>query len=465
MVDPRGPHRRARNPRAQRDVQRREPARVHLQRNHDNTLTVPAPGRRPGPRLNFNAATPAQRPIQQAHELIISRLLAETKNPGALLTADPYSRSWPLFTNRAAQANVNLRLLPCKTGGTPKGGRTTVEKLPALITTLVRKHLADPGVMRRADQLPTQRKSDWRLNLYNNLITNREATSDLEKTNPSAARYFTENVLPNMEREESFRPAGIIAAVREEAKIPSPYGKWFTRLRGSWESVPGHPVRATELATICRLLQEANVPDPGQDKIRVLASMRHAHYQMERNPAEWQAWTRTVNRYLELEEPFQRTHRNTLLHIADAIQHVAGRWGPGTWEEMIRRADQTLQHRAGQKMTPLVTWKNAITRTEHRGHVFTALSSNHELENWGDSLANCLANYADRCRNGTDRIFIGVGPGGETAAVQLHNDGAGWAPVQIEGPGHALPSREMEMAAGHLARAYQEKDAPTENGE
>ena len=424
----------------------------------DGTITINPGARRPGPRLNFNGNTPALRPVIQANELIIGYLLNRSSQPGALLMADPYSRNWTDQARKAAEVNMNLRLLPCRTGSTPKGGTTTVTKLPSLITTVIRKNLADARIIRHADQLPTPVKSYWKLALYNNLILNRQATADVETTNPSAARYFTENVIPSKEEEKTLSPAEIVAAVRDHLQLPKNLWKWFTKLRGCWESTPGHPVTPRDLKALCSLLQAANVPEPDTGKLRIIGGMRHVHNQMERTDELQKAWTRTVNRYLTLEQPYHGLQRNTLVHLADAIHQVEGRWGPGTWEEMCRRADVILERGPGQKAAPKVSWTNAVGVTECQGHVFTPLDSNWDLDRWGDALANCLGNYTDRCQRGADRIFVAAGPDGETAVVQLHDDGARWAPVQIEGPGRSLTSAALKDAATELAEIYQRAD-------
>ena len=80
-------------------------------------------------------------------------------------------------------------------------------------------------------------------------------------------------------------------------------------------------------------------------------------------------------------------------------------------------------------------------------------------------MHNCLANYAVKCVEGSDRIFIAHDANGDlAAAVQLSCTGTRWICVQIEGPGRTAPTEQLKRASNTLAIRYSKAQDQNVNG-
>ena len=153
-------------------------------------------------------------------------------------------------------------------------------------------------------------------------------------------------------------------------------------------------------------------------------------------------------------------------------------WGPGTWQELVNRADrwvQELQQRAAnqhpanqQKFAQDMksNWENLLGETTINGVTFKPLNSGQQLSDAANRMGNCLTSYMNGCVSGEDRIFVVQGERGNLDAVQIHRAEPGhWILAQTEGTNRSKVPKPVRAAAGELARLYEEAETRQAEGQ
>lgn len=416
-------------------------------------------------RLLFTQYSYARRPTAYAAQIIAAALAGLHPNPAQLLVKNPMTRHRHDSLNRLTLAAREILDQKLKPALLPKGFRRKPVQLAdtgQAATRLIRAKLADPATFEAAFG-PERTRRSWLLRTYNHLALNAEMLAEHAPNMPAVVSYYEDHVLSDnnmLTRLES--PGQMVTIVREHLKLDNNLWKAFTRLEGHYGWGNRQHIPPT-----CRALAEANRPNAPRAFIHALGSLSHLHSRIfglrpQGRTQAWEGWIRCVNRFLDIRRPYQEEYRQQLQHMGDALIHLAQVdpervWGPGSWDQLYARAQAVLERQKNdiRELRAKTAWNSALQTATIDGVTFTALTDGGQLDDYGDLMGNCLGSYTHRCSEGKDRVFAAHGEGGQLlAAVQLHNYGAGWKSVQVEGPRHSRGSAQLKKTAEALAQRY-----------
>ena len=158
-----------------------------------------------------------------------------------------------------------------------------------------------------------------------------------------------------------------------------------------------------------------------------------------------------------------------LNHVQDYVRHltltgkaVRSRTWKGLenqsnrWHHNMRLRD--LREQWDRLMTQRGGWSHAwnslIGETQENGLNIIPLTNEKKLLQESIRMSNCVFSYGDQAAAGKSRLF-GMRQDGEPVATMEITLHAGiWSATQVSGPGNHRAGREVELAAGAVAKQY-----------
>lgn len=416
-------------------------------------------------RFLFTQYSQAHGPARYTAKMLAAALAEIHPDPAQLLVHFPLNRNPRQPQNdlkETARDLISQNLQPAVLPKTFRKKNLKLADTGPTATRLVRTRLANPAAYEAAFTAGTATPW-WPIRTYNHVALNGEMLAQHAANMPAVVAYYEKQLLDNsnmLNRLES--PGQMVTIVREDLGLDNRLWKAFTRLEGRHYMHDRDAVIDT-----CQVLHEANRPNAQQPFLHALGSLAHINRRIRATGAHgdtnaWDGWVRCVNRFLDIQAPYQEEFRQQLQHMADAILHQARidperPWGPGEWHLLYARANAVLERKKNEirELRAKTTWPSAIQTATTDGITFTALTNGAELDDYGDLMGNCLGSYTQRCSEGRDQVFVAHDQEQNLlAAVQLHNYGNGWKSVQTEAPRHSRVPNQIKKAAEELAKQY-----------
>ena len=447
---------------------------AQIRKNRDGTISMQ---REPalGPemrRINLNSMRFGQPAIGEACAELMLQLLKVHEDAGQLVWEHCGTHGHEV--RQRARQMVEERMLPPRM---PKRSRTKsvqIDQIASQLTRLTRERLCTQETIRRTERAAGDGR--WRMHQYNDMAMNADVYEETWLICPSVGRYYMDNMFMRDQAPQRLASTGdMMTAVQEDTGLTGSAWRWMLRMEGRWSGQAKHK---RQLAPVCELLHEANRRDSDPYRVIAVSSMaldveifrREAQQGDDRR---WKGATRAVNRFLERSEIWTDREARDLRHVVDAIRSAEGiNWGPGTWDEMTRRAERIVQRDRDMRQAALAQgpqarerWESRLGETDIGQYRFEPVTSAEGLAAWGRVMRNCLGMYGDRCAEGRNRIFVIRRPG-ETepvGAVELAKSSGSWRTIQIEGPGRRAVPEDARAACGQLAVMYERADPIDDN--
>ena len=304
---------------------------------------------------------------------------------------------------------------------------------------------------------------------YNRAVRNAGALKAMEEQNPAVAHFYLNTF---QDDGQAGGPEEIEARVRTSTQLTGT--RWTTFQKVPWEawqnSTSGIHHNLERVCAVLELVDPALLGEPGINEAVKLLSQYNTNSTVPwRHGDSRTPWANLVEEHLKESTHWimsASSNRTTILNsLADAIRNTIAQarpWPPATWQELRERADrwdrESVERReeiraAADAAAP---WPSTLGPLAIGNRTYTPAVDAETLANLGETLGNCLADYAPACREGTTIIFAASEDGAITGAVELALTPAGWQRGQTEGPENGDPPEGMEEEGNTLAALYQE---------
>lgn len=312
---------------------------------------------------------------------------------------------------------------------------------------------------------------------YNAFRINRDTfNSLLQEGYIHTLRLYVTHIAPPRARNKRIpHPGIVVSALRESLQLTPAQWKAFIQVDSGQYIEQEDPVRYIRERTA--FIADLNRPDLTQHQVnqifRYPGLLEFTHTPWQRgNPHEalkqiFRAYLAYAipepqepgehdpNYGLRNDEPREPTQfARDIPYVADALRaHVEAEepWGPGNWEQLVRRAQRWhARHGRRYRLHPITdamrttAWESLLDEQDTKQiceAVFPEqnariqhLGSGNDLIRAAQRMDNCLDNFATQCSQGHSRIFTIMLENEILAATQLIRERNRWLQGQIEAP-------------------------------